>query len=233
MKTASKYTSEIPKTLQDTVLGLQQKIKQKDARIVQLEQNYQYLLEQLRLAQHRQFGKSSEVAPNQLGLFNETEEIQEEEKAEEATELESISYQRKKPKRKPLPENLPREVIVHDLDDADKVCHCCGNDLHKMGEEKSEQLEFIPAKLKVIEHVRLKYSCRHCEQNNTEVKIKIAARPLSPIPKGIATPSLLSQIISSKYQYALPLYRQETLFKQYGIGNYSYPNYFMRVIKMT
>jgi transposase len=86
-----------------------------------------------------------------------------------------------------------------------------------MGEDKSEQLEFIPAQIKVIEHVRPKYSCRHCEQHATNVTIKQAPVPASPIPKSFATTSLLSQIITSKYQYGLPLYRQESLFKEYGI----------------
>lgn len=86
-----------------------------------------------------------------------------------------------------------------------------------MGEDESEQLEFIPAQIKVIEHVRPKYSCRHYEQQGTEVKIKIAPAPVSAIAKSMATASLLSVIISNKYQYALPLYRQESLFKQYGI----------------
>ncbi len=86
-----------------------------------------------------------------------------------------------------------------------------------MGDETTEQLEFIPAQVKVIEHVRLKYSCRHCEQQGTEVNVQIAPVPPSPIPRSIATPSLLSQIITSKYQYALPLYRQEQMFRQYGI----------------
>jgi len=71
--------------------------------------------------------------------------------------------------------------------------------------------------VKVIEHIRPKYGCRQCEKEQTQVGIKIAPVPPSPIPKSIATPSLLSQIITSKYQYALPLYRQESLFKQYGI----------------
>ncbi|QQQ64581.1 transposase [Pseudoalteromonas sp. GCY] len=66
--------------------------------------------------------------------------------------------------------------------------------------------------------VRPKYSCRHCEKTHTQVEIKQAPVPPSPIPKGIATASLLSQIITSKYQYGLPLYRQENLFKQYGIA---------------
>ena len=86
-----------------------------------------------------------------------------------------------------------------------------------MGEETSEQLEFIPAQVKVIEHVRPKYSCRHCEHNGTEVKIRIAPVPKTPISKSIATPSLLAQVITSKYQYALPLYRQEQMFRQLGI----------------
>ncbi len=63
----------------------------------------------------------------------------------------------------------------------------------------------------------LKYGCRSCEKEGTSTQIQIAAVPASPIPKGIATATLLSQIITSKYQYALPLYRQESLFKQYGI----------------
>ena len=227
MKTTAKPLSGNPEELQNIVLGLQQKIldkdttlKQKDIRITQLEQDYQNLLEQFRLAQHKRFGKSSEaMAENvdQLGLFNEAEEIVEASDGEETVELETIHYQRKKPKRKPLPSDLPRETIVHDIDEADKVCDCCGNDLHPMGEDKSEKLEFIPAQLKVIEHIRLKYSCRQCEKSEIKTVIKTAPLPVSPIPKSIATPTLLSQIVTSKYQYALPLYRQESLFKQYGI----------------
>ncbi|MDA3869700.1 MAG: IS66 family transposase [Gammaproteobacteria bacterium] len=107
--------------------------------------------------------------------------------------------------------------MVHDIEEKDKICDCCGHELHKIGEDSCEQLDFIPAQIKVIEHIRPKYSCRSCEQQGTTVQIKIAPVPASPIPKSFATASLLSQIITSKYQYALPLYRQESLFKQYGI----------------
>jgi transposase len=72
-----------------------------------------------------------------------------------------------------------------------------------MGEDKSEKLEFVPAQIKVVEHVRPKYSCRHCEKTSTKVVIKRAPLPPSIIPKRFTTPSLLSQIITSKYQYAL------------------------------
>ena len=183
--------------------------------IKRLKQSYRQMLEQFKLSQQRQFGKSSEVSSDQLGLFNEAEELGDAPEVVVAQPTSTATH--RQPKRQPLPKDLPREQIMHDLNDADKVCDCCGHDLHRMGEEKSEQLEFIPASIKVIEHIRPKYSCRHCEQQDTEVNIKIAPVPASPIPKSIATPSLLSQIITSKYQYALPLYRQESLFQQHGI----------------
>jgi transposase len=87
-----------------------------------------------------------------------------------------------------------------------------------MGQDSSEKLKFIPAQISVIELIRLKYSCKHCDTKGTKANIKQALVPASPIPKSVATPSLLSQLITSKYQYALPLYRQETLFKQHGIA---------------
>jgi transposase len=186
--------------------------------LLEMSRKYAYLEEKFRLAQHKQFGKSTEGYPGQGELFNELEQLADESETDSAdAEKESITYERKKPVRKPLPKDLPRDVIIHDLADEDKSCDDCGHELHRMGEDKSEQLEFIPAQIKVIEHVRPKYSCRHCEQHATKVTIKQAPVPASPIPKSFATPSLLSQIITSKYQYGLPLYRQENLFKEYGI----------------
>ena len=214
MKTPVNTLPTDVETLQELVLKLQSQVSTKQNKLDTLQSKYQYLLEQFRLAQHQQFGRSSETHATQDDLFNEAEalfgDFVEPEK-------ESISYTRNKPKRKPLPKDLPREVIIHDINEADKVCDCCGNDLHQMGEDKSEQLQFVPAQIKVIEHIRLKYSCRTCEQSATKTTLKIAPVPTSPIPKSIATPSLLSQIITSKYQFSLPLYRQEMFFKQHGI----------------
>lgn len=68
-----------------------------------------------------------------------------------------------------------------------------------------------------MKHVRPKYACKTCEQSGTSNLIKQAPVPSSVIRKGYATPSLLAQIITSKYQYGLPLCRQEVMFKQYGI----------------
>jgi len=203
--------------LQQTVAVLQKEIDTKDAEIIKLKKNVQALLEQFQLARQARFGVSSESS-RQLGLFNEAESILDDETDEDHPDIQTITYERKKPVRKPLPEDLPRETIIHDLDDDEKCCGTCGHDLHQMGEEKHEKLRFIPAQVSVIEHIRLKYSCRHCEKHETKVTIKTAPLPPSPIPKSIATASLLAHIICNKYQYALPLYRQESLFKQYGIA---------------
>jgi len=201
MKTTTKTLPDDVKTLQKMVLALQDK--------------NQYLLEQFRLFQQKQFGKSSEVDNGQGELFNEAEQLVDETMT---SEIEVVSNTRKKPKRQPLPKDLPREVKVVDIDDAEKVCDCCGDELHPMGDKRSEQLEFVPAQIKVIETVRLQYSCHRCENESTRTPIKIAPVPVSPIPKSMATPSLLSQVITSKYQYSMPLYRQESLFKQHGIA---------------
>jgi len=172
--------------------------------------------EKFYLLQHKRYGKSSEADPRQGELFDEVE-VSVTEDIPSADNKDKNSTRRNKPIRKPLSADLPREVIVHDLATADKNCIDCGNPLHKMGEDKSEKLEFIPAQVKVIEHIRPKYSCRHCDKHSTEVSIVQADVPATPIPKSFATASLLSHIIISKYQYSLPLYRQEKMFEDLGI----------------
>ena len=175
-----------------------------------------FLEEQFRLAQQQRFGASSEGHPAQGDLFNEAEVALDDLKETIEEDSEQVTtVVKKKPTRQKLPKELPREIVIHDIED--KTCQCCGNELHQMGDERSEKLEFIPAQVKVIEHVRLKYSCRACEKEGISTQVKSAPVLPSPIPKGIATATLLSQIITSKYQYALPLYRQESLFKQCGI----------------
>lgn len=194
--------------------------------ILQQRNEIQFLREQFNLARQKQYAASSEKSVNQLELvFNEAEFILTvaEASAEAIDESNDIApatpqtAQPKKPGRKPLPKTLPRETRIVDIPDAQKICPCCQGALHRMGEETSEQLEYIPAVIKVIETIRPKYACRACEKQAIKTPIIIAPPSCSPIPKSIATPSLLAQIICNKYQFALPLYRQEALFQQYGI----------------
>jgi transposase len=176
-----------------------------------------YLQEQLNLALHRRFGKTSEKHPGQHELFDEPEQLLEQEPdviaADDETEVTEISaHQRKTRGRKPLPEHLPRVEVIHDLDEADKICDIDSHVLHKIGEDVSEQLEIIPAQIQVIRNIRIKYACRACETG-----IKTAPMPAQLIPKSMATAGLLSYVAISKYADALPLYRQEQMFKRIGV----------------
>lgn len=205
----------------DLVL-LQQMLLAEREEVQVWQHKYNRLLEQFRISQKQRFGSSTETNPYQDQLFDEaeainTETLEETVCADESETEITIAEPRQKPKRKPLPADLPRETVIIDIPESEKTCTCCGHELHKMGEETSEKLEKIPASLKVIKQVRLKYTCRHCEQHGTQNSVKIAPVPVSIIPKGIATASLIAFIIINKFLYALPLYRQETLFDQMGI----------------
>lgn len=183
--------------------------------IADKQQHIHLLEEQLRLERHRQFGAKSEKNPGQGELFNEAEQSADDEatNADEAVETETITYTRKQTSgRKPLPEHLPRVRIEHELSEDEKACSC-GCMLSVIGEETSEQLDIIPAQVQVLVHVRKKYACRQCESG-----VKTAPLPPQPIPKSNASPGLLAHIAVAKYQDALPLYRQQQIFKRMDIN---------------
>lgn len=165
--------------------------------------------------QHR-FGKHSEKLedPLQGRLFDEPVAPTDISAAEIAVADEEITipaHKRKKRGRKPLPKNLPRIQHIYDLSEAEKICPC-GCTLTQIGNTTTEQLEFIPAQVRIIEHVQLKYACKSCE--NT---IKQASKPAQPIPKSIATSGLLSHILVSKFCDHLPFYRQESILQRLGV----------------
>ena len=203
--------------LQAMVKVLVSEQKQKEA---QWQQERQSLIEQFKLAFERQFAKRSEALKPyheaQGDLFNEAE-CEAAKEDEEVVTTTTTTTTKKRGKRQLLPKNLPRETLVLDLEAHDKQCPCCQHALHQIGEDRSETLEFTPAVLKVLETVRPKYACRQCEQHAQTSRIHQQPVPDSIIPKSFATESLLANIILGKYQYALPLYRQETLFTQSGI----------------
>ena len=128
------------------------------------------------------------------------------------------AHSRKKSGRKPLPDSLPREEVIHDIPEDEKVC-ACGCKLICIGKERSEQLHIERPKLKVIVNVRLKYACKQCEGTADEGSptVKIAPVPPQIIPKSFATAALLAHIIIAKFIDSLPLYRQENQFSRLGI----------------
>lgn len=114
--------------------------------------------------------------------------------------------------RNPLPDHLPRIDIDHDLDDSEKPCPACGELRVRIGQEVSEQLEYLPASFKVLRHIRHKYGCRRCEHDGYNPQIAAAAKPQQPIEKGLPGPGLLAYVATSKLGDHLPLYRLEHIF---------------------
>ena len=201
----------LPEALPNDPDVLQKMVQDYQFTVDQLQEKLTWYEEQFRLFQHQRFGASSEKCPEQMELFNEAESIFDalEKAADEAQD--TVTYTRKKPGRKPLSKHLPREVVRYELPEAERVC-ACGHALHEAGEDKSEQLEIIPAQIKVIEHVQVKYGCRACENG-----LLTAPKPAQPIPRSFASASLLAYIIVAKFMDSLPLYRQEMIFKRLRI----------------
>ncbi len=198
--------------LKDLVLQQALQVEQLTAQNQHYQSQLEALYEQIRLLRHQRFGPSSEKAdPGQQDLFNEAEAAVEE-SAFEVEPAKAVSKPRKKPGRKPLPATLPRVEVVHDLPEAEKVCALDGTPLKAIGDEVSEQLDIVPARVQVIRHIRRKYACPGCQQT-----VKTAGLPPQPIPKSVASPGLLAQIAVSKYQDGLPLYRQEAILNRIGV----------------
>lgn len=181
--------------------------------IQKLEFKNEHLELQLRKALQQRFGRKADKVPtNQLSMFDEAEvTVPVEELEIENAEITVPEHQRKKPGRKPLPRDLTRTVVEHDLKLEDKICKC-GAELCHISDVDSEQLEYIPAKVTVIVNRRKKYACKQCEET-----IKLAPLPKTAIPKSIATPSLLASMLVAKFCDHLPLYRQEQIWMRHGI----------------
>ena len=193
--------------LQREVTFLKEQLRNKNNTIKQLE-------EMIKSFQQKRFGTSSEKNnPDQLCLFNEAEEIAEAEPVEAPSTITVARHTRKKKPRISIPADLQREEIVYDLAESEKICPHDGAELKHIGDESHEQLDIIPAKIKVIKHIRKKYACPCCEQH-----VVTAEKPKLPIEKSIASPSLLAYIAVNKYCDHLPLYRQSEMFQRIGVS---------------
>ena len=198
----------------ELAVSLDIELQNRNKKIVEQELTIEQLLERLNLFRNEKFGNKSEKSKD-LAIIDEAGIIPDE-NVEEAEDIIVSAHTRKRNGnnnggRKPLPENLPREIRTYDLTEEDKIC-CCGNHLTCIGEEKTEQLEIAPAKLYVIVHIAKKYACKACEE-----VVRQAAKPKQPISKGLAGAGLLAHVIVSKFQDHLPFYRLENIFKRIGI----------------
>ena len=120
-----------------------------------------------------------------------------------------------------LPAHLPREYHVHrpaatdarhDISGQPCGCTACGGRLRQIGLDVSEQLEYVPARFKVVRHVRPKLACVSCQT------IFQAAAPSRPIARGVAGPALLANVLVSKYCDHIPLHRLARIHGRDGVS---------------
>jgi transposase len=111
----------------------------------------------------------------------------------------------------PLPKDLPSVQRVYELPIEERQCPC-GCELTKFGEDINEQIDIIPAQEQVIQHVRKKYTCKRCEES-----IQSAPRPAFLLPKSLASGNTMADVITSKYEDGLPVYRLSGILARHGI----------------
>ena len=203
---ASDLPTDAP-TLQSLVLELFGALQEKERRIDQLSSQLEALKRHL-------FGRRSEkLDPDQLRLDLGELSVAEVEEVEAPSAEEPVGQGvRRGHGRRRLPSDLPRERVEYDVPESQRTCQECQQPLERIGEEVSEQLEYVPSSFFVREHVRLKYACTHCEGY-----VVTASVPPKPIEKGLPGPGLLAHVLTSKYADHLPLHRLEGIFARHGV----------------
>jgi len=172
---------------------------------------------QLAKLRRMQFGRSSERVTRQIEQLELRLEELETGEAQEISQAAAEDWprpirERRQPKRKPLPDHLPRQEVVHEpAEDGACTCPDCGGAMARLGEDVTEVLNYIPGRFQVIRHVRPKYACRHCDA------ITQASAPALPTPRGRAAPGMLAHLLVSKYTDHLPLYRQSGIYARDGL----------------
>ena len=149
------------------------------------------------------FGRSSERLTREADQLELSLEEAEAEAAARAPPPIARARGAAKPHRQPLPDHLPREDVVHE---GPCVCPDCGGAMRRMGEDVTEQLDYVPASFRVVRQVRPRLSCRACE------RIVQAPVPSMPIERGRPGAGLLAHVLVSKYADHLPLYRQSGIY---------------------
>ena len=205
-----------PENLPDDPAILQQMLRTLLGQHGELHAEYEKIRLLLSRLTRHQFGRRSEQLTDeqlQLGLEDLQQSIAENQAEQDAAEAARDPKPRhKRPARNhgALPAHLPRYDVV--IDDAPESCPCCGGTLHCIGETTSEQLDIVPAQLRVRVTRRPRYACRSCE-----AAVVVAEAPARPIDGGMPTEALIIHVLISKYCDFLPLYRQSQMLARQGV----------------
>lgn len=186
-----------------------------------LQQDYKRLQEQYATLQRYIFGRKREKVKHededQLQLFNEAEAIVDREKQEKSIVVKS--HRRKKGGKKMLPDDVPVEVIEYEGDRSQKECPCCGKERPVIGEERSEELDVIPARVQKRVIVKKKYGPCDCDAflEGGHKEVETAAGPKRMLPGSQVSERTIAYVVAGKYVDGIPLHRQAEILKRYGV----------------
>lgn len=205
-------------TAQERIDTLMRSLAQAASELEQLRQQHAATLEELALLKQKLYGRSRErdaVAFGQPGPPDPPAPDADAGPADEAATPTGNAAGRARRGRRARAldlSHLPHIRHQEELPDAERICQCCRRAKDLIGEDVTKVLEYVPSKLEVHEHVRPKYACRHCKDG-----VSSPPAPARPIPRSLAGPGLLAQILVSKYGDHLPLYRQEDILLRHGL----------------
>ncbi len=206
--------------LPDSVLELKSMVLALQENSTFYKQEVNLLREQIRLLRQKLFGRKSEkldISPEEMRLLFPDWEPEPPAVEQQPQEIKAEAHTRAKTGRKPIPDDLERVEVHHDLSEEEKICDC-GATLSPMGTEQSEERDYVPAQYRVLVHIRHKYTCKSCQGVDSEgPTVKIAPPPAKILPKSMASSDLLSHIFVSKFCDAMPFYRQSGMFARDGI----------------
>lgn len=195
-------------------------IEERDLRVAQLEAERDAALagkadadRKLKLHLAKRFGPRAEsLDAAQLALFaDEVKAVETKAQADSAT-VTVLAHTRRKGGAKPLPADLPREPVLHDLTEEEKLCPCCSKPRVEVARTTREVVEIVPAQVRIIVHMTPVYACVECRGQVAKAK-----DPPLPLPKSYAGASLLAHVAVSKFADHCPLYRQEGMIARSGL----------------
>ena len=202
--------------------SLKSVLETKDACIAELEQQVQWLMEQIRLRNRKDFGSTSEKASDETlqqmsFLFNEAEVVMQEEEQEKTCIKSHERRKRSGSVRDIIPEDISVEEVVHELSEDERKCPKCGEEMSPIGKEVHETLKIIPARAVLKRDVYITYACGNCEKNDISTPVVKTPKEPAVISGSFASSEAVAYIATQKFDMCSPLYRQENYWKHNGL----------------